>query len=261
MRRRIRCVALAMTLWCLLPHAQAIADPPQSVIEVLPPEQVTAAVHAAHVPTAVNLARSNLGIPAQTDTRLHVADRGVCVYRLNPSFRQGQSHAVLAVPGYVAVSAKTSDGRTTTLQVAQVPPAEGGASSWAAVAAAQDDTEARLAQDLGKNAVLFEHQGPHGREWFELDEHALRPLSIENGRIHRAAAIPIATYVKSLRQATAQPPSTAPSKPSSEPDRDFGTEIWALAGTTFLLTAGALVILLRPHSRRRASTAEHTASS
>lgn len=199
----MRSVALAVVLWCPLPQAHATEATPHSVVEALPPEQVRAAVRAAHAPAAVDLARSNLGIPALAADPLRVTDQGVCVYQLNPSFRQGQSDVPLAVLGYVAVTARTPDGRTTTLQVAPMPSAGGGASSWAAVAAAQDDTETRLAHRLVEGAVLFEDQGPRGREWYALDQRALRPLTLKDGRPHRSAALSIAP----IRSPCGNPPS------------------------------------------------------
>lgn len=256
----MRCVALAVVLWCPLPQAHATEATPHSVVEALPPEQVRAAVRAAHAPAAVDLARSNLGIPAQAADPLHVTDQGVCVYQLNPSFRQGQSDVPLAVLGYVAVTARTPDGRTTTLQVAPMPSAGGGASSWAAVAAAQDDTETRLAHRLVEGAVLFEDQGPRGREWYALDQRALRPLTLKDGRPHRSAALSIAAYTKSLRQPT-EPATSAPS--SAHPaarHTGVGTEARLLLGAAFLLATSALVVLLRSRSRRHAVPVEDTTS-
>ncbi|MFE8941187.1 hypothetical protein ACFYNX_27395 [Streptomyces sp. NPDC007872] len=246
----MRCVALAAVLCCPLPQAHATQAAPRPVVEVLPPERVRTAVRAAHTPTAVNLARSNLGIPARATDPLYVTDHGVCVYRLNPSFRQGRSDVPLAVLGYVAVTARTSDGRTTTLQVAPVPSAGGGASSWAAVAAAQDDTEARLAQGLDEGAVLFEDQGPRGREWYALDQRALRLLTLKDGRPHRSAALSIAAYTKSLRQPTAPATSAHPAARHT----GTGTEVRLLLGAVLLLATSAFAALLRSRSRSRRPT-------
>ncbi|MGV9690033.1 hypothetical protein ACWDUX_13055 [Streptomyces sp. NPDC003444] len=233
-------------LWCLLPQAHATGAAPSSTIETLPLEQVRAAVRAAHTPGAVNLVRSNLGIPAQATTSIRVADQGVCVYRPNPAFQRGRTGASLAVPAYVAVTARAADGRTATLQVARVPSAQGGGSSWAAVAAAQDDTEARLAQGLAKGAVLFQDQGPRGREWYVLDQQALRPVSIENGRLRQGTAVPVTTYAKSLRQAAVQTASTPPAPPRTG---GTGTETWLLLGAALFLAVGSLAVLLRPRRR------------
>ncbi|MET7869332.1 hypothetical protein [Streptomyces cyaneofuscatus] len=236
-------ILAAAVLWCLSSQFLAVADSSHPVVETLPEKEVRAAVAAARTPTAVNLARSNLGIPAQETASLRVADRGTVVHHLNPAFGDGNGRRPLAVPGYVAVTARSGDGREVTLQIARVAPAEGGAPRWAPVAAAQDDTEADLARTLETDEVLYENQGPRGREWYALDDRSLRPLTAGRGKPEVSGAVSITSYTKSLREhaamtGTPAPPSTAADRPHGPADRP-----WFFLGLAAVIAAGGFAAL------------------
>lgn len=248
-RRVAVTVLAAAVLWSLTAQAAAVADSPQPVVERLPEQEVRAAVVAARTPVAVNLARSNLGIPAGQAAALRVDGRGTVVHRLDPAFAERAGRLPLAVPGYVAVTAHADDGRAVTLQVARVAPAGGGAPRWAAVAAAQDATEADLARRLEADEVLYENQGPRGREWYALDDRALRPLTEGRGRSEPPKTVTIASYTKALRERAA---SAGPAVPPAVADRPHQSDDrpWLLVGVAAVVAAGGFAALR--HRRGRA---------
>ncbi|MET8885405.1 hypothetical protein [Streptomyces rubiginosohelvolus] len=240
--RRAAVIVLAVVVPCS-PAAQtsAVADSPHPVVEPLPEQEVRAAVAAARTPTAVDLARSNLGIPAGEPATLRVDGRGTVVHHLAPAFAERGGDLPLAVPGYVAVTAHASDGRAVTLQIARVTPAGGGAPRWAAVAAAQDATESDLARGLEADEVLYENQGPRGREWYALDEQTLRPLT-GGEKSDTAGAVTIANYTKALRERTA---TVGPRASGTTADRAQGPSdrLSFLAGVATVVAAGGFAAL------------------
>lgn len=236
-------VLVTAVLWCLSSQFLAVADSSHPVIETLPEKEVRAAVAAARTPTAVNLARSNLGIPAQETASLRVADRGTVVHHLNPAFGDGNGHLPLAVPGYVAVTATSVDGRKVTLQVARVAPADGGPPRWAPVAAAQDDTEADLARTLETDEVLYENQGPRGREWYALDDRSLRPLTAGHGEPEVSGAVSITSYTKALRERAATAGPSAPPVAVAGRGHEQDGRPRFLLGVAAVIAAGSFAIL------------------
>ncbi|MGW3330468.1 hypothetical protein ACWDF9_07975 [Streptomyces rubiginosohelvolus] len=240
--RRAAVIVLAVVALCS-PAAQtsAVADSPHQVVEPLPEQEVRAAVAAAFTPTAVDLARSNLGIPAGEPASLRVEGRGTVVHHLAPAFAERGGDLPLAVPGYVAVTAHAGGGRAVTLQIARVTPAGGGAPRWAAVAAAQDATESDLARGLEADEVLYENQGPRGREWYALDEQTLRPLTGGGEKADTADAVTIENYTKALRERTA----TVGPQASGTADRAQGPgdRLSFLAGIAAVVAAGGFAAL------------------
>ncbi|MFH8477425.1 hypothetical protein [Streptomyces sp. NPDC018055] len=248
--RRVAVTVLsAAALWSPTAQAVVVADSPRPVVERLPEQEVRVAVAAARAPAAVNLARSNLGIPAGQSAALRVDDRGTVVHHLDPAFAGRGGRLPLAVPGYVAVTAHADDGRVVTLQVARVAPAGGGAPRWAAVAAAQDATEAGLARRLEGDEVLFEDQGPRGRQWYALGDRALRPLTEGRGRSGPPRTVTIASYTKALRERAA---SAGPAVPPDAAGRSHGSgdRPWFLVGVAAVVAAGGFAALR--HRRGRA---------
>ncbi|MGW3585681.1 hypothetical protein ACWDM8_30655 [Streptomyces rubiginosohelvolus] len=248
--RRAAVIVLAVVVPCS-PAAQtsAVADSPHPVVEPLPEQEVRAAVAAARTPTAVDLARSNLGIPAGAPATLRVEGRGTVVHHLAPAFAERGGDLPLAVPGYVAVTAHAGDGRAVTLQIARVTPAGGGAPRWAAVAAAQDATESDLARGLEADEVLYENQGPRGREWYALDEQTLRPLTGGGGeKSDTAGAVTIANYTKALRERAAMvgPPASGT---TADRAQGPGGRLSFLAGVAAVVVAGGFAALRHRRSR------------
>ncbi|MGW9306046.1 hypothetical protein ACWHA3_35155 [Streptomyces cyaneofuscatus] len=249
-RRVAVTVLAAAALWSPTAQAAAVADSPRPVAERLPEQEVRVAVAAARTPAAVNLARSNLGIPAGQSATLRVDDRGTVVHHLDPAFAERGGRLPLAVPGYVAVTAHAGDGRAVTLQVARVAPAGGGAPRWAAVAAAQDATEADLAQKLEADEVLFENQGPRGREWYALDDRALRPLTDGRGRSGPPETMTIASYTKALRERAASAGPAVPPTVADRPHRSGDRPWFLFVGGAAVVAAGGFAAL--GHRRVRA---------
>ncbi|XUZ97420.1 hypothetical protein ACQ9ZG_19200 [Streptomyces araujoniae] len=241
-RRAAVTVLSAAALWSPAAQAAAVADPPRPVVERLPEQDVRVAVAAARTPAAVDLARSNLGIPAGRSAALRVDDRGTVVHHLDPDFAERGGRLPLAVPGYVAVTAHADDGRAVTLQIARVAPAGGGAPRWAAVAAAQDATEAGLARRLEEDEVLFESQGPRGREWYALDDRALRPLTEGRGRSGPPETVTIASYTEALRERAASAGPVVPPAAADRPHRS-GDRPWFLVGAAAVVAAGGFAAL------------------
>ncbi|MFE1479028.1 hypothetical protein ACFW6N_34935 [Streptomyces cyaneofuscatus] len=241
-RRVAVTVLAAAALWSPTAQAAAVADSPPPVTERLPEQEVRVAVAAARTTAAVNLARSNLGIPAGQSATLRVDDRGTVVHHLDPAFAERGGRLPLAVPGYVAVTAHAGNGRAVTLQVARVAPAGGGAPRWAAVAAAQDATEADLARKLEADEVLFENQGPRGREWYALDDRALRPLIDGRGRSGPSETMTIASYTKALRERAASAGPAVPPAVADRPHRS-GDRPWFLVGVAAVVAAGGFAAL------------------
>ncbi|MET8377913.1 hypothetical protein [Streptomyces microflavus] len=241
-RRPAVTVLVAAVLWSPAAQATAVADSPHPVIETLPEQEVRAAVAAARTPAAVNLARSNLGIPAGEAATLRVGERGTVVHHLDPAFAGRGGRLPLAVPGYVAVTAHADDGRAVTLQIARVTPAGGGAPRWAAVAAAQDATEADLARRLEADEVLYENQGPRGREWYALDDRVLRPLTGGPGQSDTPGPLTIASYTEALREraVTAGPP---PAPAAADRPHGSGDRTGLLVGVGALAAAGGFAAL------------------
>ncbi|MFJ3576029.1 hypothetical protein [Streptomyces rubiginosohelvolus] len=253
--RRAAVIVLAVLVPCSsAAQTSAVADAPHPVVETLSEQEVRAAVAAALTPTAVDLARSNLGIPAGKPATLRVDGRGTVVHHLAPAFAERGGDLPLAVPGYVAVTAHAGDGRAVTLQVARVSPVGGGAPRWAAVAAAQDATESDLARELEADEVLYENQGPRGREWYALDEKALRPLAGGHEKSDTAGAVTIANYTKALRERTA---TAGPRAPGATADRTQGRgdRLSFLAGVAAVAAAGGFAALryLRGRTDRQPS--------
>ncbi|MFD8062266.1 hypothetical protein ACFXA0_01225 [Streptomyces cyaneofuscatus] len=248
--RRVAVTVLsAAALWSPTAQAAAVADSPRPVVETLPEQEVRVAVAAARTPGAVNLARSNLGISAGQSAALRVEDRGTVVHHLDPAFAERGGRLPLAVPGYVAVTAHAGDGRAVTLQVARVVPAGGGGPRWTAVAAAQDATEAGLARRLEGNEVLFEDQGPRGREWYALDDRTLRPLAESRGRSGPPETVTIASYTEALRERAASAGPAVPPALADRPHRS-GDRPWFLVGVAAVVAAGGFAALR--HRRGRA---------
>ncbi|MEU0759991.1 hypothetical protein ABZ351_09965 [Streptomyces microflavus] len=241
-RRSAVTVLAAVVLWGPTGQDTAVADSRHPVIETLPEQEVRAAVAAARMPVAVNLARSNLGIPAGEAATLRVGERGTVVHHLDPAFAGRGGRLPLAVPGYVAVTAHADDGRAVTLQIARVTPAGGGAPRWAAVAAAQDATEADLARRLEADEVLYENQGPRGREWYALDDRALRPLSGGRGQSDSPGPLTIANYTKALRE-RAVPAGPPPAPAAADRSHGSGDRAWFLVGVGTLAAAGGSAAL------------------
>ncbi|MGW4037697.1 hypothetical protein ACWEIM_15625 [Streptomyces sp. NPDC004778] len=232
----------AVTLCSPTVQPPAVADAPHPLVETLSKQEVRAAVAAARTPTAVDLARSNLGIPAGDPASLRVEEHGTVVHHLAPAFAKRGGGLPLAVAGYVAVTARTGDGRAVTLQVTRIAPAHGGAPRWAAVAAAQDATEADLAQQLEADEVLYENQGPRGREWYALDERTLRPLTGDHGQSDTASTVTIASYMRALRERTATAGPPAPGAAAGR-TQGHGDRPWFLAGVAAVVAAGGIAVL------------------
>lgn len=236
-RRAAVTVLVTGALWGLSPRVSAVAESPRPVAGTLAEQEVRAAVAAARTPAAVDLARSNLGIPARQTASLRVADRGTVVHHLNPDFGERHGSLPLAVPGYVAVTAWSGDGRAVTLQVARVVPDGGGAPRWTAVAAAQDDTEAELARKLEADEVLYENQGPRGREWYALNARSLRPLTAGPGGPEASDAVPITSYTEALRERAATAGPSAPPTAMAGRSPGPGERPWFLLGVGTVIAA------------------------
>lgn len=201
------------------------------------PAQLSAAVAAAHAPEAVSYARTNLRRPGRPEPAgITVEDKGTPAYTLDPAFVRGDAPGPAAVLAYVAVVARTGDGRVTTIQAT---PAVAGhpESGWHAGSALSGDDEVRLAAELHPGTVLLSEPQING--WYELGDGGVRLLRASLPQNPVGALVPLGEYQRQVhdRYADKQPGAARLAGPPPTPSRPW----WLLGVGGAILVAGAAV--------------------
>ncbi|MYW95455.1 hypothetical protein G3I59_33890, partial [Amycolatopsis rubida] len=168
-RRRIAALVAVLVFLGLSLGARPARAESWAGVRPVSPEQVAAAVEAAHSARALALVRSNLRKPGRPEPGpVAVAGQGVPAYVLSKDFVLGKAGAAAGGLGYVAVVATTSDGSPTTVKV--VPDGPG----WRAMGALSGDDERRLSAGLGAGEVLLYEPQING--WYALSDGGVRLL-------------------------------------------------------------------------------------
>ncbi|MCR6489781.1 hypothetical protein M8542_43915 [Amycolatopsis sp. OK19-0408] len=233
-------VVLAAVLLGLGTPVRAVAATPAWVSPTT--AELTAAVAAAHTPQAVSYARTNLRRPGRPEPAgITVADNGIPAYSLDPAFVRGGGAGPAAILAYVAVVARTDDGRVTTIQARPVLAGRPD-SGWRVGSALSGDDEAQLVRRLSPGSVLLSEPQING--WYELGARGVRLLRASLPQSQVGALVPLSEYQHQVhdRYAARQPGLAGPPSHSSSPP-------WWLFG----LAAAAAVIAVIVGLRRRRS--------
>lgn len=205
--------------------------------------QLSAAVVAAHTPRALGYARTNLRRPGQPEPAgITVADTGIPAYTLAPAFvRDGTGPA--AVLRYVAVVARTPDGRTSTIEAA---PSTAGRpdSGWRVDSVLSGDDETRLARQLHPGTVLLNEPQING--WYELGATGVRLLRASLPQSAVGAFVSLADYQRQVHDRYADKQVAA--HPAAAPAAGSTLARWWPAGAAAVIVAAAAAAMT---ARRR----------
>ncbi|NBH12127.1 hypothetical protein [Amycolatopsis sp. SID8362] len=212
--------------------------------------QLSAAVTAAHTPRALSFARTNLRRPGQPEPAgIVVANTGIPAYTLSPAFvRDGSGPA--ARLRYVAVVARTADGRSGTIQSA--PVAGRPDSGWQVDSVLSGDDETQLSRQLRPGTVLLNEPQING--WYELGEDGVRLLRASLPQTPVGAFVPLREYQRQVHSRYADKQSAGPvaTRPPVRP--------WWLLGSAAIIVVVAAAfarhrVTARGRSRLGGSTA------
>lgn len=248
---------MARSAWCVVAAALlglGVCSPATAGVPAWEPPtsaQLSAAVSAAHTPRAFSYAQTNLRRPGRPEPAgITVAETGIPAYTLAPAFvHNGTGPAALLQ--YVAVVARTADGRTSTIQAAPSVPGRPD-SGWRVDSVLSGDDETQLTRQLAPGTVLLNEPQING--WYALDANGVRLLRASLPQNPVGTLVPLHDY---QRQVYARYADKHPLKPTAATTIQTSSRPWWLVGALAVVAAVAAVWTVARRRRRHRPESLH----